>query len=50
VGNWRGNTYSRRHRYLNPDQDEEFWNFTFDDHAEKDLPAMFEYILEQSRG
>lgn len=28
LGNARGNTYSRNHATLNPDGDEEFWDFT----------------------
>ncbi|XP_065909438.1 gastric triacylglycerol lipase-like [Dysidea avara] len=44
LGNARGNTYSRNHTSLKPSH-KEFWNFTFDEHALKDLPAMVNYIL-----
>ncbi|XP_074647415.1 gastric triacylglycerol lipase-like [Tubulanus polymorphus] len=46
LGNVRGNTYSRKHKYLNPDKDHAFWNFTWDDMASKDLPAMLDYVLK----
>lgn len=29
LGNARGNRHSRRHKTLNPDTDEEFWNFSY---------------------
>lgn len=47
LGNMRGNTYGRDHVSLNPDQ-EEFWDFSWQDMSEKDLPAMIDYALEQS--
>jgi lysosomal acid lipase/cholesteryl ester hydrolase len=47
LGNVRGNTYSRRHQTLKPDQ-REFWDFSFDEHALLDLPTMVDYALEVS--
>jgi len=47
LGNYRGNTYSRNHTFLNPDnQREGFWDFTWDEMAHYDLPAMIERVLE----
>jgi pimeloyl-ACP methyl ester carboxylesterase len=45
LGNMRGNYYSRAHVKYNPDHDEEFWDFTWDDMARDDLPSMIFYIL-----
>jgi lysosomal acid lipase/cholesteryl ester hydrolase len=44
LGNFRGNTYSRRHLTLNPDL-EEFWRFSFDEHGQQDLPSMLDHVL-----
>ncbi|CAG9783225.1 unnamed protein product [Diatraea saccharalis] len=44
--NHRGNTYSRRHISLDPDKDIQFWDYTFDEHGNFDLPASIDYILQ----
>merc|ERR1711872_1016863 len=47
LGNYRGNTYSRNHTFLNPDdQSGGFWDFTWDEMAHYDIPAMIEKVLE----
>lgn len=48
LGNTRGNTYSRNHSSLNPDEDKEFWNFDWDIAAQYDLPAVFDYIRDET--
>ncbi|XP_034050301.1 gastric triacylglycerol lipase [Thalassophryne amazonica] len=45
LGNSRGNTWSRKHRTLSPNE-EDFWKFSYDDMALKDLPATIDYILK----
>lgn len=44
LGNSRGNKHSRSHVFLNPDKDDAFWDFTWQDMANYDLPAAFKYI------
>ncbi len=44
LGNARGNTYGRAHTHLALTS-AAFWAFSFDDVADKDLPAMGNYIL-----
>ncbi|XP_064619780.1 gastric triacylglycerol lipase-like [Lineus longissimus] len=44
LGNCRGNTYSRRHVKLKPDQ-EVFWDFSFDEMALQDLPAFVNKVI-----
>merc|ERR1712215_578838 len=46
LGNYRGNTYSRNHSFLNPDKNDGFWDFSWDEMAHYDLPAMIEKVLE----
>ncbi|XP_073960785.1 gastric triacylglycerol lipase-like [Choristoneura fumiferana] len=48
CGNVRGNSNSLRHTSLNPDKDLEFWKFSFDDMGLYDIPAMVDYVLEQT--
>jgi len=45
LGNFRGNTYSRRHTSLDPAA-QPFWRFTFDEMGRHDLPTMLDYVLE----
>jgi pimeloyl-ACP methyl ester carboxylesterase len=45
IGNMRGNRYSRAHIKYNPNHDEEFWDFSWDEMANIDLPSMILYIL-----
>lgn len=45
MGNVRGNTYSRAHVTLDPDKDERYWRFTWQDMSEYDLPAMVDATL-----
>ncbi|XP_059046715.1 gastric triacylglycerol lipase-like [Achroia grisella] len=45
MANVRGNTYSRAHVSRNVDSFE-FWNFTFHDVSQHDLPAVIDYIME----
>jgi lysosomal acid lipase/cholesteryl ester hydrolase len=48
LGNYRGNTYSRNHTFLNPDAwlTHKFWDFTWDEMAKYDIPSMVEKVLE----
>jgi len=47
LGNVRGNRYCRRHTKLKVTSPE-FWDFTFDQHASEDLPAMIDYVLQKT--
>ncbi|XP_073959258.1 lipase 3-like [Choristoneura fumiferana] len=48
LGNSRGNVYSRRHLWLDPDSDVDFWKFTWDEIGRLDVPAMIDYALEKT--
>ncbi|RWS00483.1 gastric triacylglycerol lipase-like protein 2 [Dinothrombium tinctorium] len=45
LANSRGNTYGLGHLTLNPNKDKDFWNFSFDEMIEFDLPALIKYVL-----
>jgi len=49
MGNVRGNKHSRKHVRLNPDIDNEFWEFSHHEMGVKDLPAMIDYILLKTK-
>lgn len=40
LGNVRGSTWGLEHAHLDP-SDDAFWQFTYDDMASKDIPAMY---------
>lgn len=47
LGNFRGNTNSRMHVSLDP-KNKDYWQFTFDEMAKYDLPAMIQHALDVS--
>lgn len=48
LSNSRGNKYSRKHVSLDPDWDDEFWYFDWEDMGEFDVPANIEYVKKQT--
>ncbi|XP_055301156.1 lipase 3-like [Sitodiplosis mosellana] len=47
IANARGNSFSRNHTKLNPDE-EQFWEFSWHEIGFFDLPAMIDYVLMQT--
>ena len=45
LGNVRGNIYCLNHTTLTP-KDRKFWDFSFQEMGEIDLPAMVDYVLK----
>uniref|UniRef100_A0A673KUM8 Lipase n=1 Tax=Sinocyclocheilus rhinocerous TaxID=307959 RepID=A0A673KUM8_9TELE len=45
IGNSRGNTWSRKHISLDPKQ-KKYWQFSHDELAKKDLPAVINFITK----
>lgn len=45
MANARGNKHSKNHRYMDSEQ-KEFWNFSFEDVAEHDIPVTVDFILK----
>lgn len=48
LGNNRGTTFSRKHTVLNPDKDRKFWDYSFIELGDFDLPAQIELVLEKT--
>ena len=49
LANSRGNVYSTNHTTLNPNKHKLFWQFSFDEMANFDLPATIAYIQNYTR-
>nr|XP_027101938.1 triacylglycerol lipase 2 isoform X1 [Coffea arabica] len=47
IANIRGTRYSRRHVTLDPSKPE-FWNWTWDDLVMHDLPALLDFVFQQT--
>lgn len=47
-GNNRGNRYSHKHLRLSPSEDA-YWNFSIDELARYDVPALIEYVLAATK-
>ncbi|NXE26353.1 LICH hydrolase, partial [Ardeotis kori] len=47
MGNSRGNTWSLKHKTLNPSQ-KEFWQFSFDEMGKYDIPAELYFIMNKT--
>jgi pimeloyl-ACP methyl ester carboxylesterase len=50
LTNARGSQYSRAHQWLDPDSDPEFWDFSFIEFGQYDLPAVVEKIKQERPG
>lgn len=48
MSNSRGNHYSRAHNNL-PVNSDEFWNFSWHEMAQYDLPALIDYVLHMTQ-
>jgi len=46
MGNYRGNSYSRNHVFFNPNKNDGFWDFTWDEMAKYDIPTQIEEVLK----
>ncbi len=49
FGNSRGNKYSRDHVKLDPDSDNSFWFFDWEQMGTYDITAEIQYILDQTK-
>jgi lysosomal acid lipase/cholesteryl ester hydrolase len=49
LGNSRGSKYSREHLYWDPNEDEEYWNFSWEQMGVYDLPAAIDYVRDQTK-
>ncbi|XP_053209378.1 gastric triacylglycerol lipase-like [Panonychus citri] len=48
IPNLRGCRYSRNHTHLNPNIDDEFWRFSFEQMITYDAPTIIDYVLKQT--
>ncbi|CAA0823482.1 Triacylglycerol lipase 2 [Striga hermonthica] len=48
ISNIRGTRFSRRHLQLDPDDDPEFWDWTWDDLMIHDVPSVIDFVFNQT--
>jgi len=48
LGNHRGTKFSRKHESLHPNEDEKFWQFSHQEIAEWDLPALIDTVRDKT--
>jgi len=48
LSNSRGNTYSTKHEVLDPKTNPSYWQFSWDQMAKYDVPAIVDFILDQT--
>lgn len=48
LGNSRGTKHSRNHQYWDPNEDYEYWQFSWEQMAVYDLPKAIDYVREQT--
>ena len=49
LGNLRGNRYSRKHVYLDPDKDAKYWDYGYHEVGYYDLPAILDKVLNETK-
>ena len=45
ILNLRGNVFSREHSFLDADTSQEFWDFSFEEFGDIDIPTVINFIL-----
>ena len=48
MNNNRGTTYSRKHTTLDPDKDDDYWDYSFQEMGKYDQPAVWNFILTKT--
>lgn len=48
MNNSRGNRYSKNHVHLEPENDRQFWDYSFEDMGKYDQPALFNFVIEKT--
>jgi len=49
MNNSRGNRYSKHHVFFEPEHDKSFWDYSFEDMAKFDQPALFKFVLAKTQ-
>jgi lysosomal acid lipase/cholesteryl ester hydrolase len=49
LGNNRGTIFGREHIKYNPDEDSEFWKFSWHEMGMYDLPAQIDHVLKETK-